>query len=288
MSQISAAELRRGYLYASMVVIVWSGFIIVSRFGGTSTLTAYDVIALRYVVAGLVMIPLWLHHRTTLWDVRKLALSLTGALGFTLLVFNGFRHSPASHAGILLQGSLPFSVALIAFFITGERPDISRRRGLLVIAIGIAMMAIESFSRGDLTLLGDSFLVGASLCWATYTVLLKRWNMNAMDSTIGMTIIAAIIYLPIYAAFLPKNIAQTPWQTCAFIAIYQGVIVAVIQMIFYTKSVALLGATRMALFAGVVPVLAALSAWAILGEPIPLLIGIGLAFVSIGAWVGSR
>jgi drug/metabolite transporter (DMT)-like permease len=288
MNQHTAEEFRRGYGYAAIVVCVWSGFIIVSRFGGTSNLTAYDVIALRYAVAGLVMIPLWLYHRTTLWDLRKLVLSLVGALGFTLLAFNGFRHSPASHAGILLQGSLPFTVAVIAYFMTGERPGIQRMRGLTLIALGVLMMTIESLGQGGLTMLGDSLLVGASLCWAVYTVLLRHWNMPPMESTIAMTIITAIVYLPIYAVFLPKNLAQTPWEQCLFIALYQGVIVAVIQMTLYTKSVAILGATRMALFASIAPVLAALGAWALLDEPIAALIGIGLAFVSIGAWVGNR
>ena len=288
MSQLSATELRRGYFYASAVIIIWSGFIIVSRFGGTSNLTAYDVIALRYSVAGLVMIPLWLHHRTPLLDWRKLVLAITGALGFTLLAFNGFRHSPASHAGILLQGSLPFTVAIIAYLLNGERVSRQRMKGLMLLALGVAFMAVESFGKGGLTLLGDSLLIGASLCWAIYTVLLRHWNMPPMESTIAMTIIAALLYLPMYAAFLPKNIAQTPWQTCAFIAVYQGVLVAVIQMTLYTKSVAILGATRMSLFASLAPVLAALGAWQLLHEPIPLLIGIGLAFVSIGAWVGNR
>ena len=284
----SAEEMRRGYLFAGMVVLIWSGFIIVSRFAGTTTLTPYDVIAMRYAVAGLVMIPLWLHHRTSLWDWRKLMLALVGALGFTLLAFNGFRHSPASHAGILLQGFLPFSVAAMTYCMTGERPTRQRSYGLMLLALGVAMMAIESFGRGGLTVLGDSLLVGASLCWALYTVLLRHWKMPPMDSTIAMTIIAAIIYLPIYAVFLPKNLGETPLPQFAFIALYQGLIVAVIQMTLYTKSVALLGATRMALLASIAPVLAALGAWVFLGEPIALMVGIGLVFVSVGAWVGNR
>ena len=176
----------------------------------------------------------------------------------------------------------------MTYCMTGERPTRQRSYGLMLLALGVAMMAIESFGRGGLTVLGDSLLVGASLCWALYTVLLRHWKMPPMDSTIAMTIIAAIIYLPIYAVFLPKNLGETPLPQFAFIALYQGLIVAVIQMTLYTKSVALLGATRMALLASIAPVLAALGAWVFLGEPIALMVGIGLVFVSVGAWVGNR
>lgn len=284
----SEGNLRRGYAYAALVMIIWTGFVLVSRMGGKSSLTAYDVIALRYAIAALVVFPLWLHHRPRLLEWRKLVLMLVGALAFTLLAFNGFRHAPANHAAILLQGFLPFSVALMAYILTGERPTRQRLWGLSLIALGVGSMAVESFRGTGLTPLGDGLLLAASFCWALYTVLLRRWQFPPIDTTIAITLLAAAIYLPIYTALLPKNLAATPWQECLAYGLYQGVVVAVVQMIFYTRAVALLGATRLAMLTSAVPVLAALSAVPVLGEPLTDPIILGLIFVVFGAFLGNR
>ena len=286
----SPDQLRRGYISALIVVLIWTGFIVTSRMGGKSPLTAYDMIMLRYSVAAVAIFPLWLIHRPKLWAWRNLVLCSTGLLGFTLLAFHGFHLTIASHAGILMQGFLPFSVSVMAYFLAGERPNRQRLMGLALIFIGVAAMAVDSFSGGDFatTALGDGFMLSASLCWALYTVLLRRWNMPPMDTAIAVTALAAIIYLPVYVLFLPKHLNVTPWQTLALHGFYQGFLVAVVQMIFYTRAVSLLGATRLAMITSCVPVLASLVAVPVLGEALTLPICIGLLFVVLGAWVGNR
>lgn len=288
MSAHTQDDLRRGYLNALGVVLIWSSFVVFSRMSGKSSLTPYDVIGLRYGVAALAILPFWFYHRTNLLLWRKWVLVLFGAIGFTLLAFNGFRHAPANHAAILLQGFLPFSVAVMAYFLAHEVPTRQRLVGLCLIAVGVSSMAFESFHATDNTLTGDLLLIGASLCWAMYTTLLRRWKYEPMNATIGVTLITAILYLPVYALFLPKNLANTPWQECVGFGLFQGVLVAIIQMIFYTRAVHYLGASRLALLAGIVPVLASLGAVPILGEPLTLPIIIGLVFCCAGAWAGNR
>ena len=285
-------QLRKGYLSALVVVLIWTGFIVTSRMAGKSPLTPYDMIAVRYVVAAFGILPFWLRHRTHLWEWRKIVLTCAGALGFTLLAFNGFHRTMASHAGILMQGFLPFSVSVMAYFLAGEKPSRQRLWGLALIFIGVASMAVESFSGSDFgtTALGDGFMLCASLCWALYTVLLRRWNIPPMDSAIAVTLLAAILYLPVYLLFLPKNITETPWQVLALHGFYQGILVAVVQMIFYTRAVSQLGATRLAMITSCVPVLASVVAAILpqLSEPLTLPICIGLVFVMLGAFVGNR
>lgn len=289
MTAPSHDDLRRGYLNAAGVIGIWASFVIFSRMSGKSDLTAYDVIALRYFVAGLCILPLWWRYRDKpLFERRKIILTLVGAIGFTLFAFNGFRHAPANHAAILLQGFLPFSVALIAYFLAGERVNRQRAMGLALIACGVGAMAFDTLNLSGETMLGDGLLIGASLCWALYTVLLRRWKYPPMEATIAVTLVAAILYLPVYAALLPKNIAHVPWQTSLGFGLFQGTLVAIIQMIFYTRAVHYLGASRLSMIASVVPVLASLGAVPILGEPLTLAICLGLFFCCAGAWVGNR
>ena len=46
-----------GVLAGVGVLLVFSGFLVVSRFGATSTLTVYDMAALRFGIAGICTIP---------------------------------------------------------------------------------------------------------------------------------------------------------------------------------------------------------------------------------------
>ena len=62
---VQRLPLLKGFAAAATVVVVWSGFNIVSRLGGRSPLTPYDMAALRFVFSGIVCLPFVLirwHH----------------------------------------------------------------------------------------------------------------------------------------------------------------------------------------------------------------------------------
>ena len=54
--QRARAQLR-GYLAASTIVFIWSGFMLVTRWGVQQTLQGLDLAALRFVVGGLMLLP---------------------------------------------------------------------------------------------------------------------------------------------------------------------------------------------------------------------------------------
>jgi drug/metabolite transporter (DMT)-like permease len=283
-----AHDLRAGYLTAAVVVLIWTGFIIVSRLGGISTLTSYDIIALRYMVACILLFPFWVRHRHNLWDRRKFVLALSGALIYALFIFAGFRHAPANHAGILLPGFMPFAITVIAWLVLREIPSRHRMMGLAVIALGVGCIAIETFSHSGFSFVGDALLLAGSCCWGVYTVFLRKWALPPLETTITVTLIAGALYLPVYALFLPKGIAITPWQDIALQGFYQGIMAAIVQMILYARAVSLLGPTRMGLMMAFIPVTVGFAAIPALGEPLTPLVILGLVFVCMGAWLGNR
>ena len=50
----------QGLLAAMVVVICWSGFNIVSRFGAKGIFTPFDIAALRFGVSGLLSLPFFI------------------------------------------------------------------------------------------------------------------------------------------------------------------------------------------------------------------------------------
>jgi drug/metabolite transporter (DMT)-like permease len=57
MSSSTAAEYTRGALYGLAAVSIWSGWIVVARLGLRTSLTPWDIAALRFGVAGLLLAP---------------------------------------------------------------------------------------------------------------------------------------------------------------------------------------------------------------------------------------
>ena len=97
--------LLRGYLAAFFTLVTWTGFSLVSRVGGKSPLTPYDIIALRLITASLALLPIaWGKLPAGAWrDGRLWILSLLGNLIYCLLVYRGFKYAPAAHGAILLS-----------------------------------------------------------------------------------------------------------------------------------------------------------------------------------------
>ncbi len=294
-TQAQASSDRAGYLFAVLTMLVWAGFVLVTRIAGTGPLAAWDVAALRLGTAALIFLPAWLFwKRVSLRNGRLLVLSLIGGIAYALLVYSAFRYAPAAHGALLVSGFLPFTMALCVWLVLGELPSRIMRIGLTLIAVGVLLLATDTVLRhgsgtGESQVwLGDLLLVASSLCWALYSVLIRRWNFAAWDVAIGSTLLAAIIYLPIYALFLPHGLASAPQHDVLLQAFYQGVLVAVVAMVLYLQAMQRLGPARLGALMAMVPAIAGIGSSLWLGEPLGVWLLMGLLLTSVGAGISAR
>jgi drug/metabolite transporter (DMT)-like permease len=282
---------RAGLIAAFFTICIWTGFILVSRYGGKGVLTGWDVTALRFGVGAL--IALIFLPRVTLPPYKVILLfSVFGGIGYSVVVYTGFRLAPAAHAAVLLPGTLPFATAVIAWLWLKQKPSATQRISLLLVFIGITLTAADTFSHGaHLTgtqMLGDLlFLCGAS-SWAVFTLLLRRYPMEPLTAAVTTTLGSAILYVPVWWLFLPSTISHAPVAEIAMQAAYQGVVVVFVAMLLYTFAVRRLGAQTVTLLMAIVPGVSALAAIPVLGEPLSMLTLAGLGAVTIGAVFGAR
>lgn len=281
----------KGYLAAGATLLIWTSFVLVSRLGGKSALTPYDVFALRLITASLILLPLSASLlRSGEWRDRRLwALSMIGGLLYGVLVYGGFKFAPAAHGGILLSGLQPFLITAIVWLLVGTRPSRVRSVGLAGIAIGVVCAAVPYFSHlSTETLLGDGLLLASSVAWAFYSVLAKRWGFSPWTLTRAVALGSALLYLPIYALWLPKALDAAPLSMLLMQGLFQGVGATILAMIFFLRAVASLGPERTAAFLALVPVTSGVLAVPLLGEPLTPWLLAGLVFVSLGAYIASR
>jgi drug/metabolite transporter (DMT)-like permease len=290
LSEAAAARERRiGYLCAFLVLFVWAGFLLSSRLAGTQPFTAWDIAALRFAGGSLAALPLVLLLRPARVKGAHLAAMLaTAAFGFPILAYHGFGFAPVAHAGVMNAGMLPFLTAGLAAIFLGERFSRRRALSLAVVACGIGLIASDTFGnhpgawRGDLL-----FLAGAS-CWAVYTLLVRHWRISAEAATLSVALWAGPIYLPIWWFLLPSNLAAVPLGAALYQLVFQGVFAAIVAGFLFTRAVTALGAPRTTAITALVPGMAALAAWPLLGEPLGLLglLGIGVATLGMILAVG--
>lgn len=282
-----------GYLAALGTVAIWSGFILVSRAGGKTALTPYDILALRLATAGVLLLPFAGSLPKGAWSDRRLwTLALVGGLLYGLLVYAGFKQAPAAHGAILLPGMQPFLIALVAWAMTGARPHRARLVGLAAIAAGIVCVATPYvLGTGAWTpaiLGGDALILASSLVWAVYSVLVKRWGFDPWTLTRFVALGSAVVFLPVYVLWLPKALDAVPVSMLVVQGLYQGIGPTIVAMLLFLKAVHYLGAERTGAMIALVPVIAGVAAAPLLGEPLTGWLLAGLAFVSAGAFLAVR
>lgn len=280
---------RSGWLYAAATIAIWSGFVLTARIAGKSPLTHWDLTALRFGVAAPVLLLLWWRwQRVPLFTLRMLVLAGVGGNAYALMAYAGFRYAPTAHGALLLSGILPFTMAVAAWAVLGERPTRQRRRGLVLIGLGVAALASEHLVWNPRVLFGDLLFVGGSLAWAVYSALIKRWAIPPWHTTIGVALVAGLLYLPVYALWLPHGLGAAPLGAVVFQGIYQGLIVVIVAMVLYLQAMVRLGPARLGTLMALVPPIAGIGGSLLLGEPLTAVLVAGLLLVSAGAWVGAR
>jgi drug/metabolite transporter (DMT)-like permease len=282
-----AAEQRAGYICAFAVLSIWAGFLVFSRLSQQQTFAPWDVAALRYAGSFLAALPLLaIFGLPRLPPLRAAALVATAAFGFPILAYLGFRFAPAAHGGVLMPGTLPFLTAALGAVLLAEAWTRRRALSLLVVAGGIGLLASDTFGLHPEAWRGDLLFLAASCCWATYTVLIRRWGVPAMGATLVVALLPAPLYLPLWWLALPSNLPAVPLGAVAFQFVFQGAFATVLSGYLFTRAVGAIGAARTTSITALTPALVALAAWPLLGEELGVLGLLGVALVSGGIILG--
>ena len=297
-----------GITAAVVTVIVWTSFIVIARASAQRTLNPFDLAYLRILGASIFLLPwgVWMVRRRHLqgWlGVSPLPLRLTALLGlfggllYSTLAYAGFFFAPAAHASVLMPGSLPLWTTLLAVLVLGERISSSRGIGVGFIVLGGLLVGgsslLQAFSGGSGLWRGDLLFMCASICWATYSVLARKYALDAVQATIAIMTFAFVVYVPAYTLLVlldavPSQLLRAPTGEVMFQLLYQGLGSVVISGISFTTMVQYFGPVRSTMITALVPGSSALGAVIFLGEPLYWNLLAGLALATVGILFGVR
>lgn len=284
------AEYMRGALYGLAAVSIWAGGIVVARLGLQTSLTPWDIAALRFIVAGLLLVPYLFR--------RGLALERLGWIGLgalvlggapTVLLWNtGLLFAPAAHAGALFPGVMPLMVAILAAATLQEVLTSTKRIGFaLIVASALGILCAAGGAMGSSQNIGHVLFLGSALAWACYTVAMRRARLDGLHAAAISAVGALLLYLPAYPFVAGTNVFEASLSDITLQALVQGLLTAVISYLLYGRAVSILGASSGAAFAALCPAMTALLAIPILGEWPTAIDWIAIILISVGVYLVS-
>lgn len=280
-----------GACFGVATILIWAGWMSITRIGIATALTAADITMLRYGTAGILLLPVVLRHGMGLGRLRRWQLAvLVGGAGapYAMVASSGLRYAPAADAGVLIPGVMPLFVAILSVLLLGEKIVASRKVGYGLILLGVlAIAGMAVLLPGSGRTPGHLLFLTASFMWASYTVVLRRSGLAPLHAAAIVSVWSAILFLPVYLWLRGPALLDIPLGDSALQAIFQGVLATIMSLYLFGKTIELLGASGGAAFGALVPALAALLAIPVLGEHPSLTDWLGIAAVTAGVYLAS-
>ena len=278
-------------------MVFWAGNFIVVK-GAIAILPPVGFTFLRYCMAAVTLVALlrWREGAIRLPRGDVLRIAILGVVGFgfyQILWPVALQSIPAGDSALLIA-TTPVFTALLAVAVGADVLNPIKLVGVFISLIGVAfIVGADAGLNLGASLGGDLLTLGASLCWAIYSVfgaaVLQRHSPLA---TTTWAIVAGTIFIaPIGLAQLATaDLSGFGWPVVLAI-IYSGTVGAGFANVVVFHGVKLLGPTRVVAFQALVPALAVALAAIFLAEairPVQVVGGIvivaGVAIVRRGAW----
>ena len=256
---------RRQALLASLLLVgvtaVWgSTFVMIKDV--VRTLPVLDFLAVRFVIAAVVMVPVFWRplRRMTRPQVRRgVQLGLVYGCAQILQTY-GLAHTSAAVSGFV-TGMYVVLTPVLAALLLRQRAPAATWVAVGMSTAGLALLALRGFALGG----GEMLVLASALLYALHIVALGAWSggKDALGlATVQMVAIAALCS----AAALPGGVSL-PSSTSAWLAVvYTAILAGAVALVAQTWAQAHLTATRAAIIMTMEPVFAAVFAVALGGE----------------------
>ena len=223
----------------------------------------------------------WYPTPSQRWSVRRgIFFALLSGLAYPLLFMFGIDRTTAGNTALLLA-SMPIWTAIISSTFVHERLSRVTWLGLLVSLVGtiVVIVAGGKVSTAQEFYIGNLLILGAAICWASATVtsgpLLR--SISPLRLTFYASLLTTPIHLLIAAHDIPHAFQQLHRPGLVWAIVYSGTMSTGLAYATWHYGVRQLGGSHASVFQNVVTLVAVISAWFFLHEPItPVQIGGGL------------
>lgn len=243
-------------------------------------------IALRFVLATAMFMALLYQQEGDIafppgqrW--RIIIVGVVGNMFYQVLFMYGLTRTTAANSALLLA-LLPVAVGIFSVGLGIER--VSRRLawGIALAFGGVALVMVARGAALSLsTLWGDVVTLAAMICWAIYTVGVRPLLRHG--SSLRITALTMLTGMPGLLLLGLPELARLDWARVSAGAwlgfVYATVLALFVAYLVWNSSVRRVGGTRTTLYMCLTPLIAAITAWLVLGEELYPLQGVGAVLI---------
>ena len=225
--------------------------------------------------------------RVTRADWMRLAwLGLVGHCLYQYLFVGGLARTSVAN-GSLLVSATPVVITLFSTISGKERIGALHWAGTLLSLVGIYIVVGRGAHVTAASLRGDLMLMGAVVCWALYTIGARP--LMVRHSPVGVTALSMLFGTILYMPLAAPRLAVVPWHAVSTLTwvklVYSSLFAICVAYTIWYAAVREIGSARTSVYSNLLPIVAMLTAWAWLHEPIGPAKILGAACVLAGVAV---
>jgi len=287
-------------IFLSFASLFWSGNFIIGRLASVESLVSPLSLGFyRWVIAFIILTPFCFQKaKTDIFLIKKqpwlmFLIILTGPTLFNTFVYIGLSETTVINA-LLVNSAIPMFIILFNLFIYKNPTNRYQILGILISLVGVSYVITKGNYQNILgtdLYSGDFYILLAVICWALYSIFLKKnetgiSGFSLMYISFGFTILfLSPAYL--YDLFINGNFLDFNNQSLLVIA-YTGIFPSIFSYICYNTGVSLIGANKSGPFLHLMPIFGGILAFFVFQETLQIYHYVGILSVIIGIIVTNK
>ena len=292
------------YFLLILCVLFWSANFVIGR-AVSGVIEPIELAFFRWSGVFVVTLPFFIYHSKKIFDAIKthfwmmMVLSFLGIAGFNTLLYIGLQDTSATNA-LLINSSIPILILFLSVLILKKEISTRQTMGIILSTLGVIFLVLKGNMHNVLLLnfnQGDVWVIISSLCWASYSVIVKfrPSSLSNFEFFIAIVFMGVLMLLPFY---MYQN--YTVERELAILTTYYGFIIyvvfftSILSYYLWHKGIAQIGADRTGQFTHLMPLFGSFLAYVFLGERLEfyhlggvILIGLGI-YLSLFSKVAQR
>ncbi|WP_263833647.1 DMT family transporter [Sulfurospirillum oryzae] len=264
------------YFLLVLCVLFWSANFVIGRFVA-GAIEPWELAFFRWLGVFIVTLPFLLLHVNKIWSALKnhfgilVLLSALGIAAFNTLLYIGLQKTTATNA-LLINSSIPIIILFLSFIILKTTITARQIVGIVLSTLGVVFLVLKGDVSSLLSLSfnqGDFWVIASSLCWASYSVLVKfrPSSLSSFEFFITTVSLGVLMLLPFYVAqgyTLEREVMIV--TNHSWVIAYVVLVTSILCYYLWHKGIAHIGADKTGQFTHLMPLFGSFLAYIFLGE----------------------
>lgn len=293
MQQIKSGSNTLYHVFAFLIISIWGVTFVSTKVLLNNGLTPVEIMLYRFAIAYLLLC--LLEHRR-LWansikdELLFIASGITGGSLYFVTENIAIDYTLASNVSIILCTAPILTALLSRLFIRGEKIKRSLAWGSLVALAGVVLVVFNGSIVLQVKPVGDLLTLAAALCWAFYTIILKK-----LDAYPTVFVTRKVFFYGLVTLLPAFHFYPLRWNAELFALpqvwgnlLFLGIIASFICFIAWNKTVKVLGGIRANNYIYLTPLVTLIASAIVLHERVTLTAIGGALLIICGVYVAEK